>query len=305
MTHAGYVEPARTYTSSVVLFVVLLAGSLIDLIALGGSVVHALGWAVAALLVVGIDALSVHATRLHRSIVVSPDEVRVGDDAVPRKEIIRVRLDAGENVPVLGRRPGVGRPRGTEGLTLELTGGRAVVLATRNPQRLAEALGAKDLAHEVRCADPAELELLPEIDRRAESQFRLAGMELPSILFPVDELRESEAVFVAGRPPVGFVQINELDGVAHVEELAVLPSHMRQGIGSALLDAACDWARSAGYPAVTLTTYSDVAWNAPFYAARGFLELTELLPGLAGVRAWERDIGLNAVGRRIAMRREL
>jgi ribosomal protein S18 acetylase RimI-like enzyme len=157
----------------------------------------------------------------------------------------------------------------------------------------------------VRRALPSDLEYLPDVDRRAESLFRVAGMNLPDIPFPLDELHDSRAVFVAGRPPVAFVQIDEVDGIAHVQELAVLPSHMRQGLGSALLDAACEWARAAGYPAITLTTYADVPWNAPYYQARGFTELSELTPELVELRDWERDVGLDAIGRRIAMRREL
>ena len=64
-----------------------------------------------------------------------------------------------------------------------------------------------------------------------------------------------------------------------------------------LLDAACAWARDNGYRAITLTTYADVAWNAPFYSARGFVELTELTPELVEIRDWERDVGLDDVGR--------
>jgi GNAT superfamily N-acetyltransferase len=162
-----------------------------------------------------------------------------------------------------------------------------------------------EIVPDVRRAVPSDLALLAEIDRRAESVLRVAGMDLPDIPFPVDELHEPEAVFVVGRPPVGFVQVGNVDGLAHVQELAVLPASMRKGIGSALLGAACDWARGAGYAAITLTTYADVAWNAPFYAARGFRELAELTPGLVELRDWERDIGLDAMGRRLAMRREL
>lgn len=305
MSERRYVEPARTYISSLVLLAVMLTGFLIDLFALGGGGVHALAWALGALIVVGVDALIVYAARSLRSIIVTDDEVRVGEDVLPRKEILGVRAETDEDQPVLGRRLGEGMPRGTTGLTLELTENRTIALATRHPQRLAEALGADEIAPEVRRAVPSDLELLPEIDSRAESLFRVAGMNLPDVPFPVDELHESEAVFVAGRPPVAFVQIDEVDGIAHVQELAVLPAHMRQGLGSALLDAACSWARAAGYPAITLTTYAEVAWNAPFYAARGFVELTELTPELAELRDWERDMGLDQVGVRVAMRREL
>jgi 4-diphosphocytidyl-2-C-methyl-D-erythritol kinase len=93
---------------------------------------------------------------------------------------------------------------------------------------------------------------------------------------------------------VGFARVSELSGYAHLDELDVLPSHGRQGVGSALLAAVCSWARERGYPAVTLRTFQDVPWNGPFYRARGFhvvegarlstqhleLEMSERLRGL-------------------------
>jgi GNAT superfamily N-acetyltransferase len=305
MATRRYVEPARTYVSSLVLLVILVAGFLFDLLALGGGRVHALAWAIGAVLVVGFDALIVHAARTVRSIVVTDDEVRVGEDVLLRADIAGVRLGIEEGLRVLGRRAGEGMPRQTAPLTLQLTDGTAMVVATRHPQRLAEVLGADEVLPEIRPADAADLEALPEIDSRADSLFRVAGMDLPDVPYPVDAMHDAKAIFVAGKPAVAFVQIDEVGGVAHVQELAVLPSHMRQGLGSALLDTACTWAREAGYPAITLTTYAEVPWNAPFYAARGFVELPELTPELAELRDWERDIGLDAVGRRVAMRREL
>ncbi|HZZ98125.1 MAG TPA: GNAT family N-acetyltransferase [Jatrophihabitantaceae bacterium] len=305
MAARRYVEPARTYVSSLALLVILVAGYLFDLLALGGGRVHALAWLIGAAIVIGFDALIVHAARSVRSIVVTDDEVRVGDDAVQRADIAGVRLGIEEGLHVLGRRGGEGMPRQTAPLTLQLTDGTAIVVATRHPQRLAEVLGAEEVLPELRPADAADLEQLPEIDSRADSLFRVAGMDVPDVPYPVDALHDAKAVFVAGRPAVAFVQVDEVGGIAHVQELAVLPSHMRQGLGSALLDTACTWARDAGYPAITLTTYAEVPWNAPFYAARGFVELTELTPELAELRDWERDIGLDSVGRRVAMRREL
>jgi GNAT superfamily N-acetyltransferase len=300
-----YVEPARSYTSSLILAAALAAGFLVDLLVIGGGGRHAVAWAIGGVLVVGLDALVVHAARELRSIVVTDDEITVGEQSLPRKDIRGVELGDTDAAPVLGRRFGEGLPRGTAALTLALSDGSKVAIATRRPQQLAELLGATGVLPEVRRATPADLELLPEIDQRAESLFRVAGMHLPDIPFPLDALHESRAVFVAGRPPVGFVQVDEVDGVAHVQELAVLPSHMRKGLGSALLDAACAWARESGYPAITLTTYALVPWNGPFYRSRGFVELTELTPELHELREWERDIGLDAVGRRVAMRRDL
>lgn len=300
-----YVEPARTYTSSFVLLGLIAAGFLVDLVVIGGGRVHLFAWVLGGFVVVGADALIVHAARQLRSIVVTDDEVTVGDESVPRSQILGVEQGPADGAPVLGRRYGDGVPRGTVALTLRLADGRTVAIATRHPRRLADVLGAQVVLPQVRQALPGDLEYLPDIDRRAESLFRVSGMDLPEVPFPLDALHESRAVLVAGRPPVGFVQVDEVDGVAHVQELAVLPSHMRQGLGSALLDAACEWARRAGYPAITLTTYAEVAWNAPFYAARGFVELAELTPGLRELREWERDVGLDAIGRRIAMRKDL
>jgi GNAT superfamily N-acetyltransferase len=190
-------------------------------------------------------------------------------------------------------------------LTLQLTDGQTVMVASRHPRRLAEALGAQAVAPEVRLAEPEDLSQLPDIDSRAESLFRVSGLELPELPFPVDALHDAKVVYVAGRPPVAFVQVDEVDGTAHVQELGVVPAYMRQGLGTALLEAACTWAREHGYCAITLTTYADVPWNAPFYASRGFVELVELTPELAEIRDWERDVGLDRVGRRIAMCRTL
>lgn len=300
-----YVEPARSYASTLVLLGLVVAGYLVDLLIIGGGTTHLLAWLLGGVVVVGVDGLVVYAARSLRSIVVTDDEVRVGEETLPRKEILGIELTASDDAPVLGRRFGEGLPRGTVPLTLALTDGRTVVLATRDRDRLAAALGATEVAPKVRRALPRDLADLPEIDDRADSLFRVAGMDLPSIPYPLDALRESKAVFVAGDPAVAFVQIDEVDGNAHVQELAVLPAHMRQGLGTALLEAACDWAQSAGYPAITLTTYADVPWNGPFYEARQFTELAELTPELAEIRDWERDVGLDAVGRRIAMRRDL
>jgi GNAT superfamily N-acetyltransferase len=112
-------------------------------------------------------------------------------------------------------------------------------------------------------------------------------------------------VFAVGEPAVGFVCLELVDGTAHVDQLSVLPEFGRRGIGRALLETAIGWAVSSGYGELTLTTYRDVPFNAPFYRTLGFEELTDLGPGLAAIRAHEREIGNDDFGPRIAMRRVL
>ena len=58
-------------------------------------------------------------------------------------------------------------------------------------------------------------------------------------------------------------------------------------------------------PAVTLTTFRDVPWNAPFYARLGFRVIEALSPGLQAIRDHERDIGDDAFGSRVAMQIDL
>ena len=80
----------------------------------------------------------------------------------------------------------------------------------------------------------------------------------------------------------------------------------RRGIGRALVEHAAGRAAAEGLAALTLTTFADVPWNAPYYARLGFRVLAEddLTPGLRAVRAAERERGLDRWPR-VAMRRGL
>jgi ribosomal protein S18 acetylase RimI-like enzyme len=98
----------------------------------------------------------------------------------------------------------------------------------------------------------------------------------------------------AGRV-AGFLVADIVDGNLHVEEVSVDPAAQGAGHGSALLTTAADAARRSGRPAVTLTTFRDVPWNAPFYRRRGYVELAadELGPELAALVGEEAALGLD------------
>ncbi|WP_308162513.1 MULTISPECIES: GNAT family N-acetyltransferase [unclassified Microbacterium] len=105
----------------------------------------------------------------------------------------------------------------------------------------------------------------------------------------------------ASTDPVGFVHVLETDGRAHLEQLSVLPSYGRRGIGRLLVSAALAEAQRRGHQRVTLRTYADVPWNAPFYASCGFIETTPDSAFLHGLVATEDALGLSAHGRRVQM----
>lgn len=79
---------------------------------------------------------------------------------------------------------------------------------------------------------------------------------------------------------VGFLLAERFGTALHICELAVALPFQRQGAGSALIAAAEAYAAAAAFMTVTLTTYRDLAWNAPFYARRGYREIPlAMMPG--------------------------
>jgi GNAT superfamily N-acetyltransferase len=157
----------------------------------------------------------------------------------------------------------------------------------------------------MRVADPSEFDLLRDIEDSADAMFAGVGIGPFTALEEDDHLAQAAVVLVWGRPAQGFACVDIVEGVAHLWQLSVLPSFGRRGIGRALVQAVCDWASSNGYRAVTLTTFRDVPWNAPFYDRLGFRVLHDLSPGLKAIRDHERDIGDDDFGPRVAMRKDL
>jgi GNAT superfamily N-acetyltransferase len=160
--------------------------------------------------------------------------------------------------------------------------------------------------HDVRHPAAHELGLLPAVEAASDALFAHAGLALPpaaEVATPA-ELAAAACLLVVGDPPVGYARVELLEGSAHLEQLSVVADEVGRGLGSALLEAACGWAVEQGHEAMTLTTYRDVPWNGPFYARRGFVEIAAL-GALAAVRQHERELGLDELGPRVVMRRDL
>jgi GNAT superfamily N-acetyltransferase len=101
-----------------------------------------------------------------------------------------------------------------------------------------------------------------------------------------------------------YVVVDLVDGVAHVEQVSVHPDHRGQGLGAALLDHVTGWAAEHGHHRLTLTTFADVPWNAPYYERLGFrvLRADELGPALDALMDTEEQHGLRR-SERVAMAR--
>ena len=157
----------------------------------------------------------------------------------------------------------------------------------------------------VRSARPEELDQLLAIERASDELFATVGFHLTPGPATLAALGQARQLLVVGDPPVGFARIEEVDGLAHLEQLSVHPDRARQGLGRTLLEAACAWAAEASYRAITLSTFAEVPWNAPFYASAGFAPLVPLTPGLVALRRQEQGNGLDELGPRVVMVRRL
>lgn len=163
----------------------------------------------------------------------------------------------------------------------------------------------------IRFPDPSELEALRDIERAAGALFANIGMTdiADDEPFSIDELTgylDGGRLWVATEAdtPVGYALVDLVDDNAHLEQLSVDPRRGRRGYGAELLAHVCQWARDHGHPAVTLTTFEHVEWNAPYYARHGFEVIAEdeIGPQLHEVRDQETRHGLDPA-LRVVMRK--
>ncbi|MFD9264082.1 GNAT family N-acetyltransferase, partial [Streptomyces sp. NPDC059538] len=84
------------------------------------------------------------------------------------------------------------------------------------------------------------------------------------------------------------------------------PDRARRGLGRGLMEHLAEFAARGGVPALTLTTFTEVPWNAPYYVRCGFRLLDDagLTPGLREIRDREAAHGLDRWPR-ACMRRDL
>lgn len=77
------------------------------------------------------------------------------------------------------------------------------------------------------------------------------------------------------------------------------------GLGRRLVTASADRARLLGYERITLRTYADVPWNAPFYRSVGFVEEEPVTAFHRSLVETEHRLGLDGYGRRVQMAADL
>jgi 8-oxo-dGTP pyrophosphatase MutT (NUDIX family)/GNAT superfamily N-acetyltransferase len=162
----------------------------------------------------------------------------------------------------------------------------------------------------VRPAAAADLDGLAALETAADERFStvLDRSAWSAARCGRERAQRGGSLLVVGNPVVGFAHLVELPHGgrlhAHLEQLSVHPDAGGQGLGTMLLRAVLGEALDRGHDRITLVTYADVPWNAPWYARHGFVELTGELPEhLLPVVGAEPDVAHG--GRRVAMSRPL
>lgn len=164
----------------------------------------------------------------------------------------------------------------------------------------------------IRPAVDADLPRAWEIERAAGRTFRDIGMpeiadDEPLSIAELTPFVEGGRAWVAvdGEDrPVAYLIAEPVDGGLHIEQVSVHPDVAHRHIGRQLLEHAAGYARAHGMSALTLTTFRDVPWNAPYYARCGFDVVPErdLTDGLRRIREREGAHGLDRWPR-VVMRR--
>ena len=161
----------------------------------------------------------------------------------------------------------------------------------------------------VRPTRPGDVASLPAIERAAGERFRedpcLAWLADGEVISAEQHLEYAERglswLALANDQPVGFILAEAHPSSLFIVALSVDLDWQGKGIGRQLIACVADHARTLGLASLTLTTFRDVPWNAPFYARLGFEKMTTLTPELRQKREEETAHGF-AYETRCAMR---
>lgn len=156
----------------------------------------------------------------------------------------------------------------------------------------------------IRAARPADYPAIQDIERRAGQLFGTVGMDAiadddPFSDAELDEYTASGRAWAttdeADDKPTAYVIVQIVDGMAHIEQVTVDPAYARKGLGAALIEHVDSWARGQRLSGLTLTTFVEVPWNAPYYERLGFRPVApdQLSAGLRAIRSHEAEIGLD------------
>jgi GNAT superfamily N-acetyltransferase len=165
----------------------------------------------------------------------------------------------------------------------------------------------------IREATAEDLPTMRVIEVAAGEMFRTLGMgviadDAPPSLEALAIYQQDARAWVATGPgdeAVAYILVDVVDPFAHIEQVTVHPLYARRGLGRRLIDEAALWALARGLKGMTLTTFEEVPWNAPYYSRLGFQSVPQCQwsDGLRQIVQSESGHGLDAWPR-VVMKKE-
>lgn len=165
----------------------------------------------------------------------------------------------------------------------------------------------------IRLGTTEDIRLLGDVESRADAVFEAFPDLVPhdgetASAELLQQAIDGQCLWVAENDAelIGFCFVILFGGSAHFEQLSVVPEHQGKSVGSMLLTQAVQWAESKGFKTLTLSTFSAVPWNKPFYERKGFVVMdeSEMTGELTQLRDNETAAGLD-VSQRVFMKRNL
>lgn len=140
--------------------------------------------------------------------------------------------------------------------------------------------------YRIRQARPDELHLLAEIDVAADRRFdgtahaaaiaTYAPVQVDDLAAMQDAWRLWVATDTDGMPVAFAHTAVDTPTVLHLAQVSVHPDHAGNRLTRRILDGLTRYHRGRGIGEITLTTFRDVPWNAPYYARLGFTEIPDV-----------------------------
>lgn len=167
---------------------------------------------------------------------------------------------------------------------------------------------------EIGLAGPSDIERIIAVDKAAGQMFAGTGLlpdeeledHVPDHVL-VDALRTNmlDVARLGDGTVVGFTLVSVRAGTLYLDQVSVHPDAGKCGIGTRLMRNIEQKAIELDLAEITLSTFRDVPWNAPFYASLGYkpIKRGELLEFMLDIENAQRRV--MDVTKRVFMRKRV
>ena len=165
----------------------------------------------------------------------------------------------------------------------------------------------------IRLGSADEIHKVAPLEQAAAEAYRTIGMDAIADDAPIPEsvlleAAEEQRFWVAVEYGVlkAYLLGDFLPQSLHIDQVTVHPDASRRGLGALMIESVSADPRAKERGLITLTSFANVPWNAPYYERIGFIDIDrkDWPEGVAEKVAAEEEKGL-AAWPRVVMQREI